>query len=133
MLSSANAQPQDPGQLRARLAAVMALLEDRTNIVERLRVERDSLRAERDTANAEVDKLRLMIQQLLRAQYGRRSETLDPDQLQLGLEEVEQSLNLVEAKADAAAATPSPAARKPAQRNRGALPAHLPRYEVIVD
>src|SRR6516165_10574194 len=131
MLSSANAQPQDPGQLRARLAAVMALLEDRTNIVERLRVERDSLRAERDTANAEIDKLRLMIRQLLRAQYGRRSETLDPDQLQLGLEEVEQSLGT--AQAPAPAATQTPAARHPAQRNRGALPPHLPRYEVIVD
>src|SRR6516165_12452402 len=106
MLSSANAQPQDPGQLRARLAAVMALLEDRTNIVERLRVERDSLRAERDTANAEIDKLRVMIRQLLRAQYGRRSETLDPDQLQLGLEEVEQSLGIaVAGGAGAAAAT----------------------------
>jgi transposase len=33
----------------------------------------------------------------------------------------------------AAPATPSPKADKPAQRNRGALPPHLPRYEVVVD
>jgi hypothetical protein len=104
---------------------------DRTSAVERLRVERDSLPAERDTANAEIDKLRLMIRQLLRAQYGRRSETLDPDQLQLGLEDVEQSLG--SAQAPVPAATQPTPARPPAQRNRGALPRHLPRYEVIVD
>jgi len=131
MLSGAAVVPQDPAQLQARLAAVMALLEDRTGAVEQLRAERDSLRAERDTAAAEIDKLRLMIRQLLRAQYGRRSETLDADQLQLGLEEVEQSLGT--AQAPAAAATKTPGQRQPAQRNRGALPPHLPRYEVIVD
>src|SRR5271169_1895658 len=131
MLSGAAVAPQDPAQLQVRLAAVMAFLEDQTSTVERLRAERDSLRAERDTAAAEIDKLRLMIRQLLRAQYGRRSETLDPDQLQLGLEEVEQSLGT--AQAPASAATKTPGERQPARRNRGALPPHLPRYEVIVD
>jgi transposase len=111
----------------------MAFLEDQTGTVEQLRAERDSLRAERDTAAAEIDKLRLMIRQLLRAQYGRRSETLDPDQLQLGLEEVEQSLGTAQAQAPAPVATPTPAERRPPQRNRGTLPPHLPRYEVIVD
>jgi len=124
MLVGTAASPQDSAQLQARLAAITALLEERTSTVEQLR-------AERDTANAEVEKLRVMIRQLLRAQYGRRSETLDPDQLQLGLEEVEQSLGT--AQAPAPAATQTPAARQPAQRNRGALPPHLPRYEVIVD
>jgi transposase len=131
MLSGAAVAPQDPAQLQVRLAAVMAFLEDQTSTVERLRAERDSLRAERDTAAAEIDKLRLMIRQLLRAQYGRRSETLDADQLQLGLEDVEQSLGT--AQAPAPAATKTPGERRPAQRNRGALPPHLPRYEVIVD
>jgi len=127
MLVGAALSSQDPVQLQARLAAVTALLEERTSVVEQLR-------AERDTANAEVDKLRVMIRQLLRAQYGRRSETLDPDQLQLGLEEVEQSLGIaMTGGAGAAAATLPPAARKPAERNRGALPPHLPRYEVVID
>jgi len=79
MLVGTAVSSQDPVQLQARLTAVTALLEERTSTVARLR-------AERDTANAEVEKLRVMIRQLLRAQYGRRSETLDPDQLQLGLE-----------------------------------------------
>ena len=41
--------------------------------------------------HAENDKLRLLIQRLLRQQFGRRSEQLSPDQLQLGLEDLEQS------------------------------------------
>ena len=138
MLQGATLSPQDPAQLQARLAAVTTLLEDQTSTVERLRAERDSLRVERDaiqaardTAAAEVDKLQLMIRQLLRAQYGPRSEKLDPDQLQLGLEEVEQSLGI--AQAPAPARTKTPGERRPAQRNRGALPPHLPRYEVVVD
>ena len=119
----------------------MALLEGQTSAVAQLEAERDGLRAERDalqsaheTANAEVEKLRLMIRQLLRAQYGRSSEKLDPDQLQLGLEELEQSLAAVQPANDPPA-PPQPAApqRKPAQRNRGALPPHLPRYEVVID
>jgi transposase len=117
---------------------MMVLLEDQASAVERLRTERDTLRAERDAvqaerdmAAAEIDKLRLMIRQLLRAQYGRRSERVDPDQLQLGLEEVEQSLGTAQALPPAA--TKTPGERQPAQRNRGALPPHLPRYEVVVD
>ena len=131
----------DRGQLQARLAAVTALLQDQTNAVERLREERDSLSAERDTvrlerdaASAEVDKLRLMIRQLLRRQYGAQSEKLDPDQLQLGLEEVEQVLATTPAPGGqtAAGAKPPPAG-EPAPRRRGALPPHLPRDEVVVD
>ena len=39
--------------------------------------------------HAENDKLRLLIRRLLRQQFGRRSEQLSPDQLQLGLEDLE--------------------------------------------
>ena len=41
---------------------------------------------------AENDKLRLLIQRLTRHQFGRRSERLTPDQLQLALEELEQAI-----------------------------------------
>jgi transposase len=138
MSAATAAPPQDPAQLQARLAAVMVLLEDQSGALERLRAERDSLRverdtlqAERDTVAAEVDKLQLMIRQLLRGQYGPRSEKLDPDQLQLGLEDVEQSV--ATAQAPAPAATKPPGEGRPARRNRGALPPHLPRYEVVID
>jgi Transposase C of IS166 homeodomain len=90
---------QNPVLLQARLAAVTSMLEAQNSAVKRLRgerdtlrVERDAFRAARDTASAEVEKLQLIIKQLVRSRYGAHSEKLDPDQLQLGLEEVEQSL-----------------------------------------
>src|SRR4051794_18884575 len=53
--------------------------------------ERDAACAERDAAQAEIEKLRLLIRQLQRGRFGRRSERLDPDQLRLGLEDLEQT------------------------------------------
>jgi transposase len=53
---------------------------------------------------AENDKLRLLIQRLTRHQFGRRSEQLTPDQLQLALEELEQTIAANQAGQDAQAA-----------------------------
>jgi len=84
--------------------------------------------------HAENDKLRLLIQRLTRHQFGRRSEQLSPDQLQLGLEDLEQTIAANQAAQDAigAGVTRRP---RPEQsgRNHGALPAHLPRYEVVIN
>src|SRR5580704_6648549 len=86
--------------------------------------------------HAENDKLRLLIQRLTRQQYGRRSEQLTADQLQFGLEDLEQTIAENQAGQDAAELTsggkPKVRTERPA-RNHGMLPAHLPRYEVIVD
>lgn len=85
--------------------------------------------------HAENDRLRLLIARLGRHQFGRRSEQLTDEQLQLGLEDLEQSLAENEAQADAAdpdGAQAQRRARRPA-RNHGALPAHLPRHEVVID
>src|ERR1700741_666524 len=82
---------------------------------------------------AENEKLWQLIQRLLRHRYGPRSEKLDLEQLQLVLEDAEQSA----AEGDAAKDAAEPAERRrhktAANRNRGALPAHLPRYEVVID
>ncbi len=86
--------------------------------------------------HAENDKLRLLIQRLMRHQFGRRSEQLTPDQLQLALEELEQTIAANQAgqdKADASAGLPRKPRTEQPGRNHGALPAHLPRYEVVVD
>src|SRR3954470_22701137 len=99
-----------------------------------LRIERDTVRSEHEAAQAEIEKLRLLIRQLQRDRFGRRSERLDPDQLQLGLEDLEQTVAAAEA-AQEEAATRSGTPRPPRvrRRNLGALPAHLPRVEVLVD
>src|SRR5919205_589441 len=96
--------------------------------------ERDAACAERDAAQAEIEKLRLLIRRLQRGQFGRRSERLDPDQLQLGLEDLEQTAAAAEAtQEEVAARSGTPRPPRSRRRNLGALPAHLPRVEVLVD
>jgi transposase len=84
----------------------------------------------RDVENARLTQI---IKELQRHRFGRRAESLPEDQLLLGLEEAEQ----IEAAGEEAAESVSPDQReaKTAKRraNRGALPAHLPRIETIVD
>ncbi len=67
---------------------------------------------------------------LQRAQFGRKSERLPDDQLQLGLEDTEAAI----AKGEAEAERRDPALRqegaKKRRANRGKLPAHLPHIEV---
>src|SRR5204863_4891523 len=80
---------------------------------------------------AESERLRQIIKELQRHRFGRRAESLPEDQLLLGLEEVEQ----VEAAGQADSEAPAERKARAAQRraNRGALPAHLPRIETLID
>ncbi|HEY6254730.1 MAG TPA: IS66 family transposase [Xanthobacteraceae bacterium] len=77
--------------------------------------------------NGEIERLNLIIQKLQRAQFGRRSERLDPDQLTLGLEDVETD------RAHAEAAREPSAKPKDSKPRRKPLPDHLPREEVVLD
>jgi transposase len=106
--------PHDPDQLRAMLASVSA---------------------ERDEARAEVDKLQLLIGELQRMQFGRRSEQRDPDQTQLGLEDQEQAEGEDEAAEDAGSTDADRQVKQRAKpkRNRGHLPKHLPRIEQVIE
>ncbi len=79
---------------------------------------------------AEVERLRAIIEALQRHRFGRRSEQLDPDQLQLCLEEVETALAAAEEARNKASRSP---ADHPRKTNRGSLPAHLERIEQVVD
>src|SRR3954451_17323140 len=133
--------PRDPDWLLQQLQQVaeVAAAERSRNIaleIERDTVvaEHDTVLAERDAAQAEIEKLRLLIRQLQRNRFGRRSERLDPDQLQLGLEDLGQAAAAAEAVQEAAAArSGTPRAPRARRRNLGALPAPLPRVEVLVD
>src|SRR6202041_3640332 len=105
MTVQADSLPDDPSTLKAML------------IAERTRNER----------------LRQIIKELQRHRFGRRAETLPEDQLLLGLEDVEQVTASRESEGEAA--VPTERADRAAKRrmNRGSLPAHLPRIEVVVD
>src|SRR3954453_9335702 len=102
---------------------------------EQANAEHAALLNERDTLKAELEKLQLAIKQLIRARYGRKSERIDPEQLQLALEGLEQDAGVVAAAREAAElpAETKTRTRRPPQRNRGHLPAHLERYEVVLD
>src|SRR5207247_9290832 len=70
--------------------------------------------------------------QLRRNQFGRKSEGLSEDQLNLALEDLGTAIAAGEAAQETADATP--ASRKRARKvNRGHLPAHLPREEVVIE
>jgi transposase len=79
------------------------------------------------------ERLLQIIKELQRHRFGRRAETLPEDQMLLGLEDVEQVAASGEAESDAA--NPAEQANRSAKRrmNRGSLPAHLPRIEMVVD
>jgi transposase len=81
----------------------------------------------------ESERLRQIIKELQRHRFGRRAETLPEEQMLLGLEEVEQVAASGEAEQDERAPEGRAARARKRRGNRGALPAHLPRIEVVVD
>lgn len=83
------------------------------------------------TADAEVARLKAILDAFMRHRFGARSEKLDPDQLQLGLEDIETALAHAEAANEAKVGQPR--SDRPRKINRGALPAHLERIERLVD
>src|ERR671927_1155625 len=126
--------PRDPDRLLQHLRQMAEVVTRQNASLASLRAERDTVLAELEAARTEIEKLRLLIRQLQRNRFGRRSEKLDPDQLQLGLEDLEQAAAAAEAVQEAAAArSGTPRAPRARRRNLGALPAHLPRVEVLVD
>src|SRR5918994_2376159 len=95
------------------------------------------LLAERATAArlaGHNEQLRAIVKELQRALFRAGSEkTADPDQLQLALEDLEQALAQSEAEAEKSDATRQASRRQQRRVNRGALPKHLPREEVVIE
>jgi len=104
-----------------------------TIMAETLPDDPSALKAMLIAERAESERLRQMIKALQRHRFGRRAETLSEDQLLLGLEDVEQVAAGHEAETERA--VPTERAVRAAKRrvNRGVLPAHLPRVEIVVD
>ncbi|MBV1688430.1 IS66 family transposase [Novosphingobium sp. G106] len=84
-----------------------------------------------EKTDAEVDRLRAIIEAFQRHRFGRSSEQLDDDQLQLALEDVETALGCAEAAVDASGGRQRN--ERPRKTNRGSLPSHLERIEQVVD
>src|SRR5215216_1000383 len=125
--------PRDPDRLLQHLQQMAEVIAAQNASLVSLQAKHDAVLSERDAAQAEIEKLRLLIRQLQRGQFGRRSERLDPDQLQLGLEDLEQTAAAEAAQEAASKSSDTPWPPRSRRRNLGALPAHLPRVEVLVD
>src|SRR3954463_13671773 len=125
---------RDPDQLLCHLQQMAEVIARQDASLASLQAERDTAQSKYEVAQAEIEKLRLLIRQLQRGRFGRRSEKLDPDQLQLALEDLEQTAAAAEAAQEATSRSRG-GSRPPRSRRRnlGALPAHLPRVEVLVD
>lgn len=109
------ALPEDVDTLRCMISDLMAA--------------RDHERAE---ARAEIDRLRTLVKMLQRSQFGRRSERLDDDQLQLGLEDLDADIARMEAGLPSEESDAVPRARRNGE-GRPSLPDHLPREERLLD
>jgi transposase len=110
--------PNDIGTLRALLLATMA--------------ERDAALSERDALQEQNDRLYHLLRKLRRMQFGAKSERLPEEQLQLGLESLEQAI----AQGEAEAEKRDPELRRDRttkrRASRGELPSHLPQIEVTL-
>ncbi len=116
------ALPEDPAALQSMICDVVTATMQRDAQVSEL--------------TEENDRLRVLIQKLLRHRFGRRSEQLSPDQLKLAIEDIEQEIAEHDAAEDAAEQSEETRRQRRAarpRRNLGALPAHLPRDEVVID
>jgi transposase len=114
---------------RTSTRSAFALEQSRLLAEERAAVARIALA--KGEADAENERLQAIIDAFMRHRFGPRSEQLDPDQLQLGLEDVETAQ--AEVKKAGEAKGGQPRADRPRKTNRGSLPAHLERIEQIVD
>jgi transposase len=93
----------------------------------------ETLKAMLLAEQCESERLRQIIKEMQRHRFGRRAETLPEDQMLLGLEDVEQMAASDAAIADQSAPTQRAARAEKRRANRGSLPAHLPRVEIVVE
>jgi len=122
--------PDDAASLKALLLAERAR---HAGEAARIQAERDVAIAERDRWLGQVERLRHIVRQLQRAQFGRRSERIDDEQLNLALEDLETAIASSEAAEELADATLAASRRMARRVNRGHLPAHLPREEIVIE
>lgn len=120
------ALPDDPETLRALLIEALAQRDEAVTA-------RDAMAAERDALGAANDRLRHLPRRLQRHRFGRRSERLPEEQLQLALADIETAIAASERAEERRDETVRKARAKERRRSRGALPAHPPRVEVSLE
>ena len=131
-MSLAVAPFADLDALRTAFVAQHALLTAERAELTRISGELAVEQAEKARVIEQNDRLDDMIRQLQRMQFGERFERIDPDQLVLALEELDQAIASAEAEQEKRNLRPGRAGQERSQ-GRASLPAHLPRIEVVVE
>lgn len=125
-MTTQEALPDDIAALRALVLAAWAERDA-------AQAEKTRLADERDQLAGQNDRLRHLIRQLQRMQFDRRSEKLDPDQLNLALEDLEQAVAQGEAEQEQTDPALRKARSEKRRAGRGPLPEHLPRVEIVIE
>jgi transposase len=118
--------------LVADLERQLASSEAARAAAEAARIEAEARLAAAEEARARLER---MLKQMRRERFGAKSEKLDPDQHHLPFEDLEAAAGMLAAASEAAgkAISTGKKAHRPPQRNKGNLPAHLPRIERVIE
>ncbi|WP_404479196.1 hypothetical protein [Novosphingobium sp. BL-52-GroH] len=132
--------PVDPAELRAFAEAMRARLAASEQALEAERAAHDETREKLETAQnsilltaLQIEKFKVQLARLRRMKFGQSSErlTLQADQLELTLEDLEAEHAHAECVIEGHAPEDSPTKAAPRKPRRAPLPDHLPRDEVM--
>ena len=129
---SASELAELPPKVRAVLAAQAGLIAAHQQKTAAAEEKAASIADEIGEIKARNERLEYLVKELRRALYGKKSERLDPDQLDLLLEDLETAVAKAETESDARSGG-GRSARQPSQRNIGRLPEHLERIERVIE
>ena len=140
---AADTLPDDVETLKAMILADRAKLASLEEVEAQLQAELEvnkALKAERirlgeivDTLTAQAERYEHIIAQLRRLTFGKRSEQMDKDQLQLSLEDLQQGLAEIEGEEEKADAELKAHRTRERRDHRPSLPDHLPHVEVVIE
>lgn len=150
MEAAADHLPNDVETLRSMLLAEQANLKQEQALLQELQARQaeaeaqvaalKAYEAERIVLEAEVERLTAqnaryehIIDQLRRMQFGKRSEKLDKDQLNLAFEDLAQGLAEIEGEEEREDLELKRHRARQRRESRPSLPSHLPEVEVLVE
>jgi len=132
--------PDDAESLKALIARLAADREDLAAKCGQLEHEQAAWRQEKAALAVELERLEAnnarldhIVMVLRRSRFGRSSERLTEEQINLALEDVETAIASEDAKAEKQSGAAKRHGAKNRRANRGRLPAHLPREEVVIE
>lgn len=125
--------PEDAESLKALIARLTVQCGQFEHEQAAWRQEKAALAAEMERLEANNARLDHIVMVLRRGLFGRSSERLTEEQITLALEDVETGIAAEDAKAEKQSETAKRHGAKQRRANRGHLPAHLPREEVVIE